>query len=237
VREGAKRILIAPSLTVGSLTITVIIDYSDDSLKLVAETIARGGIIAFRTDTLYGLGVDPFNADAIHKLKQLKGREEAKPILIVISERDQLVRFIKEPSAPFKHLAKTFWPGPLTLIGKANQSVPSDITAGTETIGVRLPDDESVRALVSAGGGALTATSANPSTLAPARNAQTVDDYFGEAIDLIIDDGDAKTDRPSTVVDVSGSAAKLIREGMLAWNEIEQELARRPQQPEELQRK
>jgi L-threonylcarbamoyladenylate synthase len=204
----------------------VIIDYSDDSLQLVAETIARGGLIAFRTDTLYGLGVDPFNPDAIHKLKQLKGRDEGKPILIVISGRDQLARFIKEPSAAFNHLAQTFWPGPLTLIGKANESVPRDITAGTETIGVRLPDDENVRALVTACGGALTATSANPSTLAPARTAQTVDDYFGEAIDLIVDDGEAKTDRPSTVVDVSGSEAKLIREGVLAWNEIEKELAR-----------
>jgi len=205
----------------------VIIDYSDDSLKLAAEKIASGGLIAFRTDTFYGLGVDPFNADAIHKLKQLKGREETKPILIVIIERDQLARFIKEPSAVFNHLAKTCWPGPLTLVGKANQSVPNDITAGTETVGVRLPDDEKVRALVSACGGALTATSANPSTLAPARNSQTVDDYFGEAVDLIIDDGEGKTDRPSTVVDVSGSEAKLIREGVLLRSEIEQELARR----------
>jgi L-threonylcarbamoyladenylate synthase len=205
----------------------MIIEYSDDSLKLVAETIARGGIVAFRTDTLYGLGVDPFNADAIHKLKQLKGREESKPILIVISDPNQLARFIKEPSASFSHLAKAFWPGPLTLIGKANQSVPGDITAGTETIGVRLPDDENVRALVSACGGALTATSANPSTLAPARNAQTVDDYFGEAIDLIIDDGEARTDSPSTVVEASGLEPKLIREGVLWWSEIEQELVRR----------
>jgi L-threonylcarbamoyladenylate synthase len=204
----------------------VIVDYSDDSIKLAAETIVRGGLIAFRTDTFYGLGVDPFNANAIHKLKQLKGREETKPILIVISEGDQLARFIKEPSAVFNHLAKTFWPGPLTLIGKANQSVPNDITAGTETIGVRLPDDEKVRALVSACGGALTATSANPSTLAPARNAQTVDDYFGEAVDLIIDDGDGKTDRPSTVVNVSELEPTLIREGVLPWARIEEQLKR-----------
>jgi L-threonylcarbamoyladenylate synthase len=219
--------LIAPSLTVRFLKIFVIIDYSDDSLKLAAETIARGGLIAFRTDTFYGLGVDPFNANALHTLRQLKGREETKPILIVISQREQLARFIKEPSPVFNHLAKTFWPGPLTLIGKANQSVPNDITAGTETVGVRLPDDEKVRALVSACGGALTATSANPSTLAPARNSQTVDDYFGEAVDLIIDDGDGKTDRPSTVVDAAGADAKLIREGVLLWSELEKELARR----------
>lgn len=186
--------------------------------------IARGGVMAFRTDTFYGLGVDPFNPDAIHKLKQLKGREETKPILIVISDRDQVARFINEPSPAFNHLAKTFWPGPLTLIGEATANVPHEITAGTKTIGVRLPDDEKVRALVSACGGAVTATSANPANLAPARNAKTVDDYFGKAIDLIIDDGEAKTDRPSTVVDVSGPEPKLIREGVVSWIEIEKEI-------------
>jgi L-threonylcarbamoyladenylate synthase len=205
----------------------VILDYSFETSQKARKVIAVGGIIAFRTDTFYGLGVDPFNSNAIRKLKQLKGREDSKPILIVISDRDQVARFVNEPSTAFHHLAEAFWPGPLTLIGDANANVPEEITAGTRTIGVRLPVDEHVRALVHACGGALTATSANPATLAPARNAQTVDDYFGEAIDLIIDDAEAKTDRASTVVDVSGSEAKLIREGVLSWKELEEELARR----------
>jgi L-threonylcarbamoyladenylate synthase len=195
-----------------------------ESFDRIAQTIATGGVIAFRTDTLYGLGVDPFNLDAIQKLKQLKGREDHKPILIVISDRDQVIRFIGEPSPAFNQLAGKFWPGPLTLIGKANPNVPHEITAGSETVGVRLPDDEQVRDLVRACGGALTGTSANPSNLAPARNAETVDDYFGEAIDLIVDDGEARTGRPSTVVDVSGPEPKLIREGVVPWAEIKEEL-------------
>jgi L-threonylcarbamoyladenylate synthase len=193
---------------------------------LAAETIAGAGVIAFRTDTFYGLGVDPFNRNAIRKLKQLKGREDSKPILIVISDIHQVTRFINEPSSAFNYLAKALWPGPLTLIGKAIADVPHDITAGTRTVGVRLPDDEKVRALVHSCGGALTATSANPSTLASARNAHTVEDYFGEAIDLIVDDGEAKTHQASTVVDASGSRPKLIREGVLSWKEIEKELNR-----------
>lgn len=205
----------------------MILEYSSETSQKAREVVARGGVIAFRTDTFYGLGVDPFNSHAVQKLKQLKGREETKPILIVISDLDQIARFINEPSPAFNQLAEAFWPGPLTLIGKANANVPEEITAGTSSVGVRLPDDENVRSLVRACGGALTATSANPSTLAPARNAQTVDDYFGEAIDLIIDDGDAKTNRASTVVDVSGLEAKLIREGVLAWGDIERELNRR----------
>ncbi len=198
----------------------MLISLTHEALDVAAKKVAAGGIIAFRTDTFYGLGVDPFNAGAVRKLKQLKGREETKPILIVISDPDQVARFVDNPSPAFNQLSKTFWPGPLTLIGKANASVPEEITAGSQTIGVRLPADENVRALVKACGGGLTATSANPSALAPARNARTVDDYFGEAIDLIVDDGEAKTDRPSTVIDVSGSEPKLIREGVLSWRKI-----------------
>lgn len=193
---------------------------------MIAETINRGGVIAFRTDTFYGLGVDPFNRSAVQRIKQLKGREDHKPILIVISDEDQTGRFINEPSAAFTHLAKAFWPGPLTLVGKANPNVPEEITAGAKTVGVRLPNDDEVRALVRACAGALTATSANPSQAAPARDAQTVMDYFGEAIDLIIDDGEARTDRPSTVVDVSDAEPKLIREGVISWVEIQNLLSR-----------
>jgi L-threonylcarbamoyladenylate synthase len=194
---------------------------SNESLDQTAEVIAKGGVIAFRTDTFYGLGVDPFNSGAIQRLKQLKGREEHKPILIVVSDGDQVTRFINEPSAAFNHLAQAFWPGPLTLVGKANANVPEEIMAGTETVGVRLPSDERVRALVRACGGALTATSANPANAAPARDAQTVLNYFGEAIDLIIDDGEGTTDRPSTVIDVSGPEPKLLREGIISWIEIQ----------------
>jgi L-threonylcarbamoyladenylate synthase len=188
--------------------------------RQVAQVITAGGVIAFRTDTFYGLGADPFNRAAVQRIKNLKGREDNKPILIVISERDLLERFILHPSPAFHQLANAFWPGPLTLVGKARPEVPVEITAGSETIGVRLPNDDRVRALVRSCGGALTATSANPSHAAPAGNAQGVRNYFGHAVDLIVDDGDATTDQPSTVVDVSGAEVKLVREGVLASSDI-----------------
>lgn len=187
---------------------------------LAAEVIARGGVIAFRTDTFYGLGADPLNRSAVQRIKQLKGREADKPILVVISDIDQIERFIPVRPRTFELLAKRFWPGPLTLIGKAALEVPGSITAGTGTIGVRLPDDDQVRALVRACGGALTATSANPSGEKPARRATDIKRYFGSAVDLIIDDGEAQSDRPSTVVDGSAAEPKLIREGAIAWAEI-----------------
>jgi L-threonylcarbamoyladenylate synthase len=196
----------------------VIIAQTVESYSRIASVISNGGVIAFRTDTFYGLGADPFNREVVQKIKQLK--VSYKPILIVISDLEKVTRFVADPSQTFHLLAKTFWPGPLTLIGKAARGVPDEITAGTQTVGVRLPADEKVRALVRACGGALTATSANPSHQEPAKTAQEVSNYFSEAIDLIVDDGDARVDRPSTVVDVCDVEPRLIREGVLSWLQI-----------------
>ena len=191
---------------------------------LAAEIIARGGVIAFRTDTFYGLGADPFNRSAVQRIKQLKGREANQPILVVISDIDQIEHFITERSRAFDLLAERFWPGALTLIGKAAPEVPGEVTAGTGTIGVRLPGDDNVRALLRACGGALTATSANPSGAEPARTAGEVERYFGAAVDLIIDGGEARADRPSTVVDARAAELKLIREGAVLWSSIREYL-------------
>ena len=197
-------------------------DASAESHRQVAEVISCGGIIAFRTDTLYGLGADPFDREAVRRIKQLKGREENKPILIVISDYDQLHRFVDDISPAFELLAKHFWPGALTLIGRASANLPEEITAGSKSVGVRLPDDDRVRAIVRSCGGALTATSANPSDAAPAGTAREVRDYFDDAIDLIIDDGKVESDLPSTVVDVSGAEPRLVREGVIAWATIQE---------------
>ena len=199
----------------------MIIPQTVESYSGAAQIIASGGVIAFRTDTFYALGANPFNRAAVQRIKQLKGREGQKPILVVISNREQVRRFISEPTPAFDLLAETFWPGPLTLIGRAVSGVPDEITAGTQTVGVRLPGDDQVRALVHACGGALTATSANPSSEQPAKTAQEVFSYFGEAIDLIVDGGDATTDQPSTVVDVCDVEPRLIRAGAIAWLDIQ----------------
>ena len=163
---------------------------------------------------------------AVQRIKELKGREESKPILIVISDRGQVGRFIHKPSPTFDLLAEKFWPGPLTLIGNAKGGVPDEITVSTETVGVRLPGDDKVRALIEACGGALTATSANRADEAPAKTAAEVRAYFGDEIDLIVDDGEARTHQPSTVVDARGSEPKLVRAGVIAWEEIQKALNR-----------
>jgi len=193
---------------------------NDETRAKAAACVAAGGIVAFRTDTFYGLGVAPFKRAAVSALLALKGREEGKPILVVISDKDVAARFVKIRSQLFKRLSAHFWPGALTLVVAAQQEVPDELTAGTGTIGLRLPADEEVRAFVRACGGALTATSANRAGEQPARTAAEVAQAFPDELALIVDSGAARTEQPSTVVDVTGAEPRLIREGVLTWQEI-----------------
>jgi len=180
-----------------------------------AQIVSAGGVIAFRTDTFYGLGADPFNVAAVSKIRELKGREENKPILLLLSEASVGDRFIADRSQAFEEVARKFWPGPLTIVGVAVANLPRGITAGTGTVGVRVPADQGVRELVRTCGGALTATSANPSGREPARSAKEVFDYFGDRVDLIIDGGEVIATEPSTIVDVTTSPPRVIRKGAI----------------------
>src|SRR2546429_8946342 len=141
-----------------------------------------------------------------------KGTEADQPILLLVSDESEVDRFI-EQSEFFKLIAKGHWPAPLTLMAFARPEVPIELTAGTKSIGVRLPDDDDVRAFVRACGGALTATSANVSGQPPARTAKEVENYFPSGIDLIIDAGEVTATEPSTVLDLSGREPRMIREG------------------------
>ncbi len=188
--------------------------------EVAARVISGGGVIAFRTDTFYGLGANPLNPHAVGRIRKLKSREEFKPILLLVSDEHQVDRFIAERSPVFAASAKRFWPGPLTIVGKAVDELPGELTAGSATIGIRLPDDQSVRDLVRACGGALTATSANVSGRLPARTAAEVAAYFPERIDLIVDGGEVTATLPSTVLDLSKPEPRLLREGAIVRAEL-----------------
>ena len=198
----------------------MIVPQTNDNLEQIAATITRGGVIAFRTDTFYGIGANPFNQSAVQKIRELKGGEDDKPILVVISDSQQLNRLIPNRSRAFAQLAQSFWPGALTIIGQAAPELSAELTAGTKTVGVRLPDDDKVRTLISICGGALTATSANVSGKPPARVAKEVESYFGERVDLIVDGGATTSESASTVVDATTDEVKLVREGVISWSEI-----------------
>lgn len=195
----------------------------DESVReRASQSIASGQVIAFRTDTFYGLGADPYNPSALRRIYDLKGREERKPLLVIISDTELAQRLVT-PSPLFDAIAARHWPGPITLVAKARPGVPEELTAGSGTVGVRLPNDEEVRAFVRRMGGMLTATSANPAGNPPARTAQEVQEYFGGDA-LFIDSGPATGGLPSTVLDVTGPTARLIREGALSRSELEKSL-------------
>jgi len=198
----------------------MILRQSTQALEYAARTISNGGLIAFRTDTFYGLGADPLSRLATRRIRQLKSREETSPILLLISDYDKVAHFITKPSQLFLSVASRHWPGPLTLVGAARPELPEELTAGSGTIGLRLPNDDDVRSLVRACGGALTATSANHSGGLPARTAKNVEAYFPAGIELIIDGGDVTVMQPSTVLDLSGDHARIIREGVLTRKEL-----------------
>jgi len=185
-----------------------------------ARAVAAGGLVAFRTDTFYGLGADPFNTEALERINALKGRD-GKPILVLVGTVGSALRLIFPMSRAFQVLAARYWPGPLTLVAAARKEAPELLTAGTGTVGVRFPGDADVRSLVRACGRLLTATSANPAGEPPARTAAEVARYFEDAPGLVIDGGDARTEQPSTVIDVSGARPRLIREGVIPRAELE----------------
>lgn len=185
-----------------------------------ALVVAAGGLVAFRTDTFYGIGADPFNPLALELINALKGRD-GKPILVLAADAADAERLIAEKTRTFEILAARHWPGALTLVVSARAEVPELLTAGTSTVGVRLPDDAEARAIVRACGGLLTATSANPAGRPPARTAREVADYFPDDTGLVIDGGATRTELPSTVVDVKTLGPRLIREGVVTRAELE----------------
>ena len=205
----------------------MIVPDSPPARESATRIILSGGVISFRTDTFYGLGADPFNESAVLRIRELKGRDDRKPILLLLADLSEVDRFIAVRSDLFTRLADRFWPGPLTIVGSASQ-LPDVLTAGSKTIGVRLPNAEAVRTLVRCCGGALTATSANISGSPPAASAQSVADYFGETVDLIIDGGESTLQEPSTVVDVSTGVAQVVRVGAVPAVKIQAVLQETP---------
>ena len=179
----------------------------------VKQVVARGGIVAVPTETYYGLGVNPFDPQAVDRLLRVKGRPDGKPILVLIGNRGQLAMLVQKVSRTASLLMDKFWPGPLTILFTAAPSLPSNLTAGTGTIGVRLSSCRPLAELLSLTG-PLTGTSANRSGDAPAQDASRVQESLGPDLAIIIDAGPTPGGAPSTVVDAR-ETVRLIREGAL----------------------
>lgn len=190
---------------------------SEPSLREAGEVVRGGGVIAFPTETFYGLGVDPFNVPAVQRLYDLKGRSpQTSPILVLIRSRHELQALVSEIAPAAERLMQACWPGPLTLVFRAAKAVPSVLSVGTGTIGIRLSGYPDVQRLLEAVGGPLTGTSANRTGQPPATTAEEVERIFGADVDLIVNGGPTPGGLPSTVVDTTVSPPRLIREGCVS---------------------
>ncbi len=187
----------------------------DPVLKETARQVKEGKIIVFPTDTLYGIGVDIYNERAIDRIFWIKNRESGRPILILIEKPSDLLPLVKRVPPAGRELIDRYWPGPLTLIFDASESLSPRLTGNTGKIGIRCPDSSVVRRLLFFLKSPITATSANRSHEPPCQTALEAEKYFGDQVDLILDGGTLVSE-PSTVVDVTEGNIKIIRQGKIA---------------------
>ena len=189
-------------------------------IRHVSQVILQGGIAAFPTETFYGLGADARNEESLQKIFQIKGREENKPLLLLIGDREWLTGLARYIPPVAERLMEKFWPGPLTLVFEASPLLSSLLTGGTGTVGVRLSPHPIAQALVRAVGRAITATSANFSGQPSASVAAEVFRAMGTRVDAILDGGQTKGGLGSTVLDVSSPAPRIIRQGVISRPEL-----------------
>jgi len=193
---------------------------SAEDLNRAVAVLNSGGVVAFPTETYYGLAVDPLNPLALNQLFSMKQRNIDKPILTLVNDSKSLSSLAREIPEIYNRLMEEFWPGPLTLIFQAKLNLPALLTANTSTVGVRQSSHPFARQLVEGFGRPITATSANISGHHAAISAQQVKAQFGDMIDLVFDGGRTPGIIGSTIVGLSGNELKLIREGMIAFEEI-----------------
>jgi len=180
--------------------------------------IHSGGLVAFPTDTVYGLGASAYHPQAVARLYEVKGRPVDKPIALLLASAEEMGEVGQDIPEVAWRLAERFWPGALTVVLAKREDIPSVVSAGGGTVAVRVPAHPVALALIRAAGVPLATTSANLSSQAPALTAQEVKEVLGEAVELIIDGGRAPGGIPSTVLDLTVPEPTILRLGALsAW--------------------
>ncbi len=196
-------------------------DNPDSSVLSAAATlIRRGGLVAYPTDTTYGIAADPFNEKAVSHLFRVKNRPLSKPILLLINDIQCLHSLVHRVSPLAKAVIKRYWPGPLTLVFQASTALSPALTADTGKIGLRLPAALLPCTLIRMTGFPLTATSANLSGEPSPVTAQEVERMIGDNIDLVLDGGLCEA-LPSTLLDLSDDSPKIVREGKVPADSLE----------------
>ena len=210
-----------PLVTQPDLKVTKTVDF-----RRAVAALKHGDAIVFPTETLYGLGADALNGDAVARVFQLKGRDRQNPIPVLVADEGMLLSLVREIPSTARKLMHRFWPGPLTLVMPARPGVPPALVNRDGGIGVRISSQPIATQLVQALGRPLTATSANPSGQEPARTVEQAAQYFGRQIELFVDAGPLASRTGSTVVQVLGATLKIIRDGEISAAQLQEVLDR-----------
>jgi L-threonylcarbamoyladenylate synthase len=195
------------------------------ALDAAVNVLRAGGVIAYPTDTLYGLGADASNAAAVGRVFEIKGRDSSQPIPLIAGTLEQVEAVLGPLTPVARRVAEAFWPGPLTLVVRAPSTLPSVLLGGGVTIGVRVPDHVVARALASWLGHPITSTSANRSAEPATADPDAVERWLGRDVDGIVDTGPAPGGPPSTIIDVSSDVPRLVRAGAVSWGRVVQFLS------------
>jgi L-threonylcarbamoyladenylate synthase len=182
-------------------------------VREAADVLRRGGLVAFPTETFYGLGAAALDAAAVRRVFEVKGRPSSMPLLVLVDSAARLRHVAIDVPERARTLMDRHWPGALTLVFRAAPQLPAELTAGTGTVGVRVPNHRVARALVSQLGLPVTAPSANPTGGDPPTTADGVLAYFRDVLDLVLDGGLTPGGAPSTVVDVTVDPPRVLRQG------------------------
>ena len=195
---------------------------TEENIEKAAAIIKKGGVVVYPTETVYGIGCAPYNAEAAERVCYVKGRAD-KPLPLACADAED-ARGIVEFNPAAERLAERFWPGPLMLVLTARIEYSVWVTHGAKTLGVRVPDHDVARRLAELSDGIIVSTSANRTGEPPATTAEEAADQIGDGVDLILDGGHAKSQPPSTVLDLSGEQLWILRAGPITGEQIKNAL-------------
>ncbi|MEM7754851.1 MAG: L-threonylcarbamoyladenylate synthase [Planctomycetota bacterium] len=201
-----------------------------DGPEAIAEAVGRlraGGLVAFPTETVYGLGADALNTDAVMRVFAAKGRPSENPLIVHVSGVEMARRVVREFNPAAERLARALWPGPVTIVVEKAACVPDAVTAGGPTVAVRCPDHPLALALIEAFGGPLVGPSANPSGYISPTTAGHVARHFEPGEVLVLDGGACRAGLESTVVDLTADVARVLRRGVVGADELAEALGER----------
>lgn len=200
---------------------TKVFEPTEENIKEAAAILAKGGLVAFPTETVYGLGADAMNGEAVGKVYAAKGRPSDNPMIVHISRASDIGQLTPRLSATIVSLIENFWPGPLTLVMKKKPGVPDVTTGGLDTVAVRMPDNDIALRLIAEAECPIAAPSANISGRPSPTKAQHVIDDLSGKIDAVLKGPDCRVGIESTVLDVTGDVPTILRPGIITAEDIE----------------